>query len=178
MPRIRFEVRSWERPPGLITDDQVGQHLVDRVKTAIGGGAAPLVGVVVRASRIDLVELAAPAREGLTVPLTLAVLARSEDPSGAIPQAVGVLGRYELRPRPDQPARAPLAMVFLEWEDCRWWHWRALVDGRDLAGDTESLRRAVDGDPLPSGLGRWWSLSRRRSLVARLEPAPAAAVVH
>jgi hypothetical protein len=93
---------------------------------------------------------------------------------------VGIAGRFLLRSGPRRRGQAggaragggpgvpasdgpgvPVGVVFLEWADCRWWHWRAVLgaDGRPLEGG-ETLWRAVDGDALPTGVGRWWSLGR------------------
>jgi hypothetical protein len=82
---------------------------------------------------------------------------------------VGVAGRFLVRRR-DEPG-APVALAFLEWPDCRWWHWRTLLDGEGRAvPDSDTIRRAIDGDPLPGGLGRWWSQSRRAGTVVRYGP--------
>jgi hypothetical protein len=59
----------------------------------------------------------------------------------------------------------PVALVFLEWADDRWWHWeRLLRDGEpasDEEDDLERYSRAIDGDPIPDGLGRWFVRGRR-----------------
>jgi hypothetical protein len=94
---------------------------------------------------------------------------------------VGVVGRFGLRRRgAKQPVH--VALVFVEWSDGRWWQWQALLaqDGASLLDDTLIEREAELGDPLPDGLGRWWTLARRRNLRVRLEahapdPAP---IVH
>ncbi|MEQ1507867.1 MAG: hypothetical protein ABMB14_36905, partial [Myxococcota bacterium] len=119
------------------------------------------------------------------VPLFLAGLSRSGgagDEGGLGPAlAVGLAGRFVYRARGVGPS--PVGLVFLEWPDCRWWSWRVVLDGAGApVADSESRYCAVDGDALPGGLGRWWSLGRRSGRTVRygdVVPAPtASALVH
>ena len=93
----------------------------------------------------------------------LAGLTRSGSGETDMPVAVGVAGRFMMRVRGSENAAAvPVAIAFLEWSDCRWWHWQLLLgtDGKPMP-DGDMHRSADNGDPLPQGLGRWWSLGRR-----------------
>lgn len=171
---------------------------VERLRTLVQGAvarasAAPSA-VVVRPGGTEIIELRPIAAARLSLPLFLAGLTRSERQGGGTsgpPLAVGLVGQFRLRrgPARAEAARAeaaraetadgvPVALAFLEWPDCRWWQWQALLDGeRALLQETEVIRRAEDGDPLPSGLGRWWSLGRRSGVRVRYsarapEPAP------
>lgn len=159
------------RGPALVhdgdrsADDALGEALVARVRRSLAEGRAPASGVVVRPSQVDLVPLAAAADAGVPFPNLLAGLVGR----GGL-DAVGILGRLWWRPQRAEPA-VPVAVVFLEWTDCRWWAWQQLLDaqGRPIA-DGERCWRAVDGDPKPGGLGGWWSLARRTG--ARLDLTP------
>jgi len=63
--------------------------------------------------------------------------------------------------------------VFLEWPDCSWWHWRALLSAEgEVLDDTITVRSAERGDPLPAQLGRWWSTGRRHRLSLHLRRRP------
>lgn len=169
MQHLRLRVRVLDRRPHA-DDEEEGRFLAELVRGALDRGGAAPVAVVVRASRTELVGLHGVADRGVTVPAFLAGLCASEPPGHARPLAVGVAGRFLVR-RPDEPAGAPVGIAFLEWPDCRWWQWRTLLDGDGRAvPDSETIRRAVDGDPLPGGLGRWWSQSRRSGAVVRYGP--------
>jgi hypothetical protein len=120
------------------------------------------------------------------VPAFLAGLTRSNGDREGDALAVGLAGRFLLRRRTEpRQSGAPVALVFLEWPDNAWWHWRVLLDGDGtIREDTVTLTRAVDGDPLPDSLGRWWSLGRRMRYqvqytpARRVEPQPVSEIVH
>jgi hypothetical protein len=150
-------------------DDSLGEYLAALVTDAARRGGAPAAAIVVGSGRVDIVPLAPIAQANVPVPAFLAGLTHSpfgDEP----PDAVGLIGTFRMRRKPGDPG-VPVAMVFLEWTDCRWWQWRALLDveaGRaTLREDTETILRAVDGTPKPARLGGWWSLGRRRPV--RLE---------
>ncbi len=163
-------------------DERAGTAAVDAVRSAIRtGGAAPPVAVVLRGPRLDLFPLGHAREAGTSPALFIAGLSRSTLINADPVDAVGVAGVFAWRPdRASAPA--PVALVFLEWSDCRWWSWRALLSGAtppEVRDDTETLQRAVDGDGKPSGLGGWWSLGRRRRMSMHLDPmAPPDAIVH
>jgi hypothetical protein len=181
MERLRLRIAVDARPPGR--DD--AEHLVGLVREATERGAAPAAAVVVREAQTELVELRPALAAGISVDHFLAGLSRSQPEGRSLPLAVGLAGRFVLRPRnePRTPApRTSLVLVFLEWPDNAWWHWRALLDAEGAIVDaTATVTRALDGDPLPMGLGRWWSLGRRRPSIVRygpIVPREAAALVH
>lgn len=163
-------------------DDAEGEHLAAVVRGAVASGHAAPVAVVVREARIELVELGPALRARVPVPMFVAGLTRSQPEGQSQPIAIGLAGRFSFRPaselgsaprRPPAPHPPPaqVALAFLEWSDNRWWHWRATVDGpTSLAPDSEVVRRAIDGDALPNGLGRWWSLARRTGATVRFGP--------
>lgn len=76
-------------------------------------------------------------------------------------KAVALIGLF----RASLPQGGPTtrAVTFIEWPDGRWWFWHAGadVDQRVLIDGTDVVKSAMDGDPLPDRLGRWWSLGRR-----------------
>jgi hypothetical protein len=132
------------------------------------------------------VDLLPVVRARIPVPAFLAGLTRSRGEGDAEALAVGLAGRFLVRRRSDpQRSGAPVALAFLEWPDNAWWHWRALLDADGaIREDTVTLTRALDGDPLPESLGRWWSLGRRMGYqvqygpVRRAEPQRVSEIVH
>lgn len=187
MQQLRLRIRMLARRP---TDDEPeGEHLVALVLDALRKGGAGAVAVVVRAERTELVELRGVVEAGVPVQLFLAGLTRSSPEGFGPPCAIGLAGRFIVRPgRPGggEPGLSggPVALAFLEWPDCRWWQWRVVLDAQGRAlPDTETRRRAVDGDGLTGGLGRWWSLGRRTGNTVQFGPvdnssAQASSLVH
>ncbi|MBT3224423.1 MAG: hypothetical protein HN348_35595, partial [Proteobacteria bacterium] len=153
---MRLKIKSVERPAGL-DDDQTGLDLVDLVRKALEVGQAPPVAVVLRDEKVDIINLS-PVIEA-RFPLNRFLASMSSVIHGGV-DAIGVMGTFKMH-RQGEKDGVPVAMVFLEWEDCRWWQWRALVHDQVVLDGTETYYRAVDGDPLPHQLGRWWSLARR-----------------
>jgi hypothetical protein len=131
--------------------------------------------VVVRERTIDLVDSGAARAAGFELSALLAGLTTTTTPAGGAVEAVGLLGRVNVRSR---DAELPAAVAFLEWADCRWWMWEALLtpDARGLREETARERSAVDGDALPTGLGRFWSHARRSGV--RMELGLVEPVVH
>jgi hypothetical protein len=171
---LQIRVQSVARE-GL-DDEALGEQLVRLVRGAQGRGSAAAAAVVVGAERIDIVPLAPIVQARMRPAWFVAGLSRS--PFGEVaPDAVGLIGTFRYRRGPDDPG-APIALSFLEWTDCRWWEWRALIDGTALRDDTETVRRAVDGVPRPDGLGGWWSLGRRRGVAFRWRRSGAPVLVH
>lgn len=155
------------RDPWWPDDDRLGERLAALVRENLPRNGAPTVGLVVRRDRIVLVPLRPVVQAKWRVGWLLGGLARWHD-EGA-PEAVGLMGRIRVRKGKDEPW-APLAVVFLEWPDGRWWHWRALLDSEGaIVEGTEAQTRAVDGLPRPSGLGGWWTLARRHKPNLKLE---------
>lgn len=167
--QLRLAVRTLYGATGA-DDDALGDRLVDLVRTGVRRGQAPAVAVCVRDDRVDLLALGALAEAKVPPGPFLAGLTRSELAGSGPPLAVGVMGTFQLRRRPGD-AGVPVALVFLEWADCRWWQWQTLIEasGRGLREETEVVARATDGDPKPNRLGGWWSLGRRRAMSVRLE---------
>ena len=167
MPDVDLKIRSVRRAE-LPGDTPLGAHLVEKVRTASGRGAAPPAVVVIRAEALDLLALQPLTTSGWAVHRFIAALTRSRTEDGGEVEAIGVMGRFLLRARGGGNP-VPMVTVFLEWEDCRWWQWQALLDSDGLVRpDTETIRSAIDGDALPARLGRWWSYARRTGVRAQL----------
>ena len=154
-------------------DDAIGGALVRVVQHALARGGAPSAAVGVGGARADLVPLRPFSEAQASLPAFLASLSATL-PDGTRPvDAVGLAGTFDLRHGDSSPPTT-IAMVFLEWSDCRWWRWRALLDqnlGTTLVrAGSEVIDRAVDGAPRPDGLGGWWSLARRTSVQFRFIP--------
>lgn len=180
---VRLQLRMRTLPRGEPLDDQAeGLRLVELVTQSVERGGAPLVGVVLRGDRLDILglEVLKEARVGLN--WLLAGMTASEQEGVGPVEAVGLMGIVRVRTSPTPPGEppppaVPMAIAFLEWEDCRWWFWRAPIDVNQerVLTDTQVITRAEDGDPLPNQLGRWWSLARRRRMRLRLDgPEPLA----
>lgn len=173
MPSCSLHVRTLHRLDEHVLDDEdLGRTLTGMVRMALEGRGAPATAVCVRSDRLDLLDLGEVMRRRVPPALLLAALTRAEAPFAGPVEAVGVLGRFRYRPGREHPGVA-VATVFVEWPDCRWWHWRVLLDpesGR-LRSDTETVLRAVDGGRRPDSLGGWWTSGRRAGLRARLEPS-------
>jgi hypothetical protein len=147
-----------------------GDQLVTMLTEAVDAGNGSPVAVVLRPDRFELVGLGAVRDEGLTIDMFLAGMSRADVPDAGPVEAVGVAGRFRTKVPGTRRGEAPVALAFLEWSDCRWWMWRSLIDAEGRLLDESATRfRAVDGDALPAGLGRWWSLGRRSRLNVRLE---------
>jgi hypothetical protein len=178
MEQLRLRVRFV--PRGLTDEREEIEPLVELARQALRARAGGGAGVILRPERYDLVDLNGLGK--VPLPHFLAGLTRS-DAAGAGPVlAVGIVGRFTIRRR-DRPPQ-PVAVAFLEWADCRWSLWQVLLDanGQEVP-DTEIRRSAVEGDPLPDGLGRWWTLGRRLKMTLQLGPAvrpfePSSEVVH
>ncbi|MFT6145423.1 MAG: hypothetical protein ACJAZO_000301 [Myxococcota bacterium] len=148
--------------PAPVSDEELGQFLVERVRDAIPQRQAGSAIVVVRDKRIDIVGVRELQSASLPTPRdAMAMFSRAQFHDGVDARAVGLIGTFGYRRQPaDTPV--PTALVFLEWADCRWWQWRGLIDPADnaLRVDTETVRRATDGISRPNGLGGWWTRGR------------------
>lgn len=127
--------------------------------------------VVVRREHIDLLDPRPFARNPGAVARFLAGLTRSVTDDGGPALAVGLAGNLQVRVRalPAERVGVPVAVAFLEAPDCDWWLWqRFLGAAPDDDAEPEQLLLAQRGDPLPNGLGRWWSLGRRTGVKVSL----------
>lgn len=169
MVHLRLPIRVLAHSPtDAIDDDACGERLARLVQEAIerGPGLSSAVAVAVRSERMELIDLRGILQAGVAVPLFLAGLSRSEPEGLGAPLAVGLAGRFQFRTR-STPGQ-PVGLAFLEWPDCRWWQWSVMLDSSgQMLPDSDMRRRAIDGDPLPGGLGRWWTLGRRTRSVVR-----------
>ena len=143
-------------------------------------GPAPAAVVVRDDATVDLIPLSPALVRDSPLPMLLAGLSRSvlEDRAAI---AVGVIGRFRMERRtPSGTVGVPVLLSFLEWSDCRWVSWRLVLGADDQpVDDGESWHRAADGDPLPAGLGRWWSLGRRTGATLHLtKPTTPPEAVH
>lgn len=160
---MQLAIRAIERRPAS-TREAEGTYFADLVQRALAEGEGPdrgsPVAVVVRSRRTELVDLKVPRASGVALHGFLAGLTRSNPAGRGLPVAVGVAGRFRLKGADGAPV--PVGVAFLEWPDCGWWHWQVLLDAGGTPLDATVVRRcAEEGDRMPSGLGRWWSLGRR-----------------
>lgn len=160
-------------------EERLGQGLVRLVQQNLERGA-PTVATVVRPQHVVLVPLAPFADQQVPMPFVLGGLARWNE-GAEPPEVIGIIGRVQQGRGQGRP-KVPLAIVFLEWPDGRWWHWRQLldVDGKPIP-DAAEVTRAVDGLPRPRGLGGYWTYARRRQPDLKLRrtlPAVRGSAVH
>jgi hypothetical protein len=169
--RLTLKVRDlppWADQP----DGDVGTALVGLVEGALQRGGAPPAAVVLRPERTELVLLTPAVGAAAPFHRFMAGLTRSDVADASAAVAVGFIGTVRSlavgdRPGPDQP----VAVVFVEWEDCRWWFWRASLapDLKTVRPGSEVVVSALDGDRMPDRLGRWWSLGRRLGMTVTLQ---------
>ncbi|MBN2798472.1 MAG: hypothetical protein JXX28_04930 [Deltaproteobacteria bacterium] len=168
----RFQVHSLSLDPDL-SDEAAGRALVSAViQNLARTGGAPSVALAVHLARVDLFPLAQIGVARAELDGFLGALSRAEVDGEASVRAVGLMGSFRWEQRGRAPAE--VAMVFLEWGDCRWWHWRALLtaDRRGVVEGSALFTSAVEGDPKPPQLGTWWSRGRRQGLSLRLDRQP------
>ena len=163
MKRFKLRIRTVDFE--ATCDEEIGRSLASSVEKAVGSPSNSPLAVVVRKAHIDLVELGPVLERGVSLSKFLARLTQCEVDDDDHVMAVGLMGQMNLRAKKGEPG-VPTALVFLEWEDSRWWHWRARVDATSKQLDTDSVRvaRAEDGLSRPTRFGGWWSLGRRRKL--------------
>lgn len=164
--QLRVQTADRARLPGDGSVESLLTVSVARSLEAHGRLGTALV--VVRPAVVELVTVIAggPIRTlelaaGLTTTVTAAGPA----------EAVGLLGRVE---RGARAGTKPVAVVFLEWPDCRWWMWECQLaeGGANLLLPTVRERAAIAGDPLPGGIGRFWTHGRRLRQAVKLSPIP------
>lgn len=189
--RVDVQIATLARPG--TEDEEVGEHLVKAVREALWRGGAPPSAVAVGREGVAAVPLVPFVQAGLAWPLVVVGLCRETPANVGAADAVGIIGVFQRRP-PGDPTGVPVATVFLEWPDGRWWHWLGLLApitvadeiradraGLALRPETQVIRRAIDGAPRPDGLGGWWTASRVRPIAMNWtshEPPKPAEIVH
>jgi hypothetical protein len=161
MPRATVTVQTIvPATPWFPDDDALGALLVDLVERAVDAGGGVPAAVGAWPEEIQIIPVIPLIEAGWTPARFLASLSQTPRPHLGLPAVVGVIGRLRFRQRDDAPW-VPIATVFLEWPDGRWWRWRQLIgaDGRRAPG-TDVTDRAIDGLPLPDHLGGYWRLGR------------------
>jgi hypothetical protein len=160
--RVQLRVQSFRRGD-LPAHRSLESELLARLALDVDrGGPLGGAGLVVRERTVDRVDLGDAVARGLRVQAALGALARTTTDEGGAVEALGWFGRIEA-PRSVGSGRVACAAVFLEWEDCRWWLWTARLGPGGVGWDLASVqeRGALEGDPLPAGLGRYWTWARR-----------------
>lgn len=180
MVKTQVQVRSLPRTE-LPADVDITSYLVSRLRDAVARGHAKPVAVVLRQRTLDVVPVDAIQTSGIPIPWFLAGLTRSATPAGGSVEAVAVVGAMDRRASKDaDPVR--VGVVFVEWQDNRWWQWQCALDGRSqLREETVIVRSAMDGDALPSDFGRWWTMGRRNQVELGMQAVaadPSGGVVH
>jgi hypothetical protein len=171
MNTLPIQMQTLHRGKWPDDDDDIGRELTALVRNAVTKGRAPGSVVVFRAGRLDIIPMGPLIQNRVHMGAFIGGMTRSRLEEAGSVDIVGVMGRFRWRPNGKDEGVA-VAMVFLEWPDGRWWHWRAVIDpaAGGLREHSELLHRAEEGLPKPRSLGGWWSLGRRRSLSVQLSP--------
>ena len=174
MRQVQLRIRTLDRVPAQNVT-QEGEHLAGWVQKHVqelSSRPAP-VAVVVRPQRTDLLDLEPVARSGVALNRFLAGLTRSEARPAGPPRAVGVAGTFRFVRGVERDHAVPVLVAFVEWANCGWWLWQMLLDADGTPmPETEIVRSAFAGDPLPGGIGRWWSLGRRTDVQVHYRVPP------
>lgn len=165
--RLRVRLRVMPRHPSFPTgdDDALGLAMWKEVSLrAQQGLVRPSVVAMGEETAyvLDLVPLVGPPPVMHRRVAALAGMAGVE--------ALAVVGTMRRRRR-DRPEGDPVAVVFVEWNDGRWWFAvRPQAHQGGFAPLTEAeVLRAVDGTSRPGGLGGWFSRARFEGLQAKLD---------
>ena len=168
-PRFHLRVQSGVRDLDLLPagDDALGHALFERAAGVLDRGTPRPVMLVLREQQVDQVDV---------VPLLQAEPAHRERMLSAVAAqdavtCAALVGGLTLhrRRRGEVVATTRAIVVYLEWPDNRWWTaWQPVDATRSLLGDGPMVRRAVDGEPRPGGIGGWFARARRERLKLRL----------
>ncbi len=173
MPQWNLRVRKGDRDLDLLPhdDEALGRSMLTRITDLARKKGPPRPALVaLHPDRVEQFDLASirQAPEPHRTRLTASILGRPELECGIL---VGTM----LVQQPGR-GRGRGLVVFIEWPDNRWWTaWHPLdADDKPISVDPV-VRRAVDGWPLPRGVGGWFSRVRREGLKLRVHaPTPPA----
>lgn len=161
--RVHSSPRDRDRFPD--DDDALGESLLAMVLDKLPQGRPAPGMLVLRGDTVEQVELGPLIAAGPfhRQRMMAAFAARPDAECAAL---LGVLPiRFARAPEP-----LPAAVVYIEWPDNRWWTaWRLISEDHKPLGEEAVIRRAVDGWPMPGGVGGWYALARREQLRLRLE---------
>ncbi len=169
MANWNLKVRTGPRDRAVLPDgdDALGEALFARVRATAEASGPPRPALLAitddTVEQFDLPTLAA-IEEPHRTRIIAAAAGRPELTCGAM------AGTFRVHRGQDPQLRA--LVVFIEWPDNRWWTaWHPLdAQGRPVDGES-MIRRAVDGAPLPRGVGGWFARVRREGLrLNRSEP--------
>ncbi len=169
---MRLSLKVVDMPPMETSEEApLGVALVELVQRAVQRGGAPPAALVLRPERTELMTLQPVVGAGVPVQRFMAGLTRSTCREVSDVGAVALIGVMSTTPDGSVGPPVPLAVVFVEWPDCRWWFWRGVVDveNKTVKPGSEVVISAMDGDRMPDRLGRWWSLGRRLGLRVTME---------
>lgn len=160
----RIQVRSMDRHK-LEQHGSLGEALQSLAAETAEQDATTRM-LVVRPRSVDLIDPTPLHAAGVSTPQGLVGMAHSQTRHGAV-EALGLVGRAQRG-----PSGPPEALLFLEWPDLRWWWWRAPMAAGRVQRAHAIVRDARWGDPMPDGLGRWWTRARKTGAVqpVSLEP--------
>lgn len=161
---VALRVRMASRDPGALPSEREAlvRSLFDRLVTCLPKGSPQPACVAFSRQAVTQYDLDPLVREGMDLHRFISSVAGAGEFD-----TVGIIG--VLRPRERRP---PLATVFLEDDDGRWWHLWAAVDELEgkLLGEPR-WARAEEGVARPTGLGGWWSRARSQRLRLQMDGA-------
>lgn len=162
--QVRVRIGVAPRLPDFpFADEELGRALEARLLARVARGPMAPTAILLRRDKAQIIDMIPLLQRRSDVHRLLAALAGQEGI-----EAMAVAGMMTLR-RKGVPIQR-FACAFVEWADGRWWGaWHPLDDnGRLVPTDMDDIRRAVDGQPRPSGLGAWFSRARFEGLRAEL----------
>jgi hypothetical protein len=167
--RVRKSTRNLELLPK--EDNALGESIMGRLGEISRSKGLPRSALVAlfpdEVEQFDLATVR-KAPEPHRTRLTASILGRPELECGVL------AGTMMVNRRGQPPIRG--LVVYIEWPDNRWWtSWQPLSDGHMPTSSDPVVRRAIDGWPMPRGVGGWFSRVRREGLNLRVhQPTPVA----
>ena len=158
--QVRAGARDFQRLP-RVQEDLV-QTLFLQLEATISKGMPRPTCLALGPESVLQYDLLPLVREGSDLHRFIASVA-----GGDGVETVGVVGVLQSS---NPQHSGPMAVVFLEDSDGRWWHaWKPIFQGQETLFGTQRYTSAEAGDPRPPGLGGWWARARSQDLRLRVD---------
>tara|TARA_B110000037_G_C17010046_1_gene460910 strand:+ start:229 stop:789 length:561 start_codon:yes stop_codon:yes gene_type:complete len=160
----QVKVGIGKRDPALfpVDDEQLALAIFSRLEQHIPKGLPRPTALALGIDQVFQYDLLGLLKSGADLPRFLASIAGQ---TGV--EVVATMGIIRLGP---PASRRLAAMTYLEWPDSRWWSAIRPLDGNAFNDEWPGVfRSAMEGYPRPSGVGGWYSRSRREGLRLQLK---------
>ncbi|HCH61985.1 MAG TPA: hypothetical protein DFR83_04215 [Deltaproteobacteria bacterium] len=148
-----------------MNDDELGKSVMARlVSTARESGLPRPALVAIHSQQVEQFDFGSirQAAEPHRTRMIASILGRPELECGVF------AGTMNVERRGQSSVRG--LVVYIEWPDNRWWTaWQPVGPLGQPADVEPAVRRAVDGWPMPRGVGGWFSRVRREGLRLRVQ---------